>query len=51
MTNVAEGYMGYEVVDSETGGPGFVAGKNELFPIPETDVNNNPDGLKQNPNW
>lgn len=51
MTNVAEGYMGYEVVDSETGGPGFVAGKNELFPIPETDINNNPGGLKQNPNW
>lgn len=51
VTNVADGYMGYEVVESETGGNGFVSGKNELFPIPVTDINNNPGLLKQNPGW
>lgn len=36
------------VTSSETGGQGFKAGKNELFPIPTTEVKGT---LKQNPNW
>ena len=40
----------YNVTSSATGGTGFKAGKNELFPIPDTDRNNNPS-LEQNPGW
>jgi hypothetical protein len=29
---------------------GFKANKNELFPFPSVDINNNPN-LKQNPGW
>ena len=39
-----------KVTSASTGGKGFQSGKNELFPYPATDVNNNPN-LKQNPNW
>lgn len=37
-------------VYSTTGGQGFKQGKNELFPIPSSDINNNPS-LTQNPGW
>ena len=50
---VAEGvtmYFSYEVVTSATGGNGFRSGKNELFPIPSSEINNNPS-LQQNPGW
>ena len=50
---VAEGvtmYFSYDVVTSATGGNGFRSGKNELFPIPATELNNNPS-LQQNPGW
>jgi len=40
----------WSTTTSETGGPGFVAGKNELFPIPSSDVNSN-SNLTQNPGW
>lgn len=40
----------FDIVLSSTGGTGFKSGKNELFPIPITDKNNNP-GLVQNPGW
>ena len=40
----------YNVVTSNTGGPGFRVGKNELFPIPSSDINNEPR-LVQNPIW
>lgn len=40
----------YNVTSSLTGGNGFKSGKNELFPIPSTDVNTNPN-LTQNPGW
>lgn len=40
----------FNVTTSQTGGNSFQTGKNELFPIPNSDVNNNPS-LKQNPNW
>ncbi len=40
----------YTVAETATGAPGFKAGKNELFPIPATDINNNP-ALEQNPGW
>lgn len=43
-------YFSYDVVSSATGGNGFKAGKNELFPIPASDINNNPS-LQQNPGW
>lgn len=43
-------YFSKDIVSSNTGGKGFVAGKNELFPIPASDINNNPH-LQQNPNW
>lgn len=39
-----------EVTTSETGTISFKAGKNELFPIPASDVNNN-SMLNQNPGW
>lgn len=38
------------IARSNTGGNGFKAGKNELFPIPSSDINNNP-ALTQNPGW
>ena len=40
----------YTVLSTETSGPGFVSGKNELFPIPLSDLNENKN-LTQNPNW
>ena len=40
----------FNVVTSSTGGLGFKKGKNELFPIPSTDININPS-LVQNPGW
>ncbi|WP_346857920.1 RagB/SusD family nutrient uptake outer membrane protein [uncultured Draconibacterium sp.] len=40
----------FDVVTAITGGPGFKSGKNELFPIPTSDLNNNPS-LIQNPGW
>jgi len=40
----------WTVTSAATGGPGFVSGKNELFPIPSSDVNSNPN-LTQNPGW
>lgn len=39
-----------EVTTSETGTISFKTGKNELFPIPASDVNNN-SMLNQNPGW
>lgn len=39
-----------DVVSSTTGGHGFKSGKNELFPIPASDKNTNPN-LTQNPGW
>lgn len=42
--------MTYDIATSNTGGNGFKSGKNELFPIPASDVNGNPN-LKQNPGW
>lgn len=39
-----------DVTNVPSGGQGFKAGKNELFPIPATDKNTNPN-LTQNPNW
>lgn len=50
---IAEGinmYFSYDVVTSNTGGNGFKAGKNELFPIPASDINQNAN-LVQNPGW
>ncbi len=38
------------VTSAATGGPGFKSGKNELFPIPASDINANPL-LEQNPGW
>jgi hypothetical protein len=40
----------YEILKAATGGNGFKAGKNELFPIPSSDLNSNPN-LVQNPGW
>jgi hypothetical protein len=40
----------FNVVTSATGGLGFKKGKNELFPIPSTEINMNPK-LVQNPGW
>lgn len=40
----------FDIVSSNTGGAGFENGKNELFPIPTSDLNNNPS-LVQNPGW
>lgn len=56
MTNVSAGettvsyIVSTEITTASTGGPGFVSGKNELFPIPTTDRDNNPN-LEQNPGW
>lgn len=44
----ADGTYNYSV--TPTGNPGWKSNKNELFPFPDSDVNNNPD-LKQNPGW
>jgi hypothetical protein len=44
----ADGSM--NVSKANTGGNGFKSGKNELFPIPATEINNNPK-LKQNTGW
>lgn len=43
-------YMGYEVNSSTTQQSGFVSGKNELFPIPQSEININKN-LTQNPGW
>lgn len=43
-------YFSYDVVSSATGGQGFKSGKNELFPIPASDINQNAN-LTQNPGW
>ena len=43
-------YFSKEVVSAATGGNGFQAGKNELLPIPSSEINQNPN-LQQNPNW
>lgn len=40
----------YNILETPTVGVGFKAGKNELFPIPGSDINNNPS-LQQNPGW
>ncbi len=40
----------FDIVSASTGGSGFKSGKNELFPIPTSDINNNPS-LIQNPGW
>lgn len=48
--NCENGVYSVNVSSAATGGVGFQSGKDELFPIPEADVNNNPN-LKQNPNW
>lgn len=40
----------YNILETPTVGVGFKAGKNELFPIPQSDCNNNPS-LQQNPGW
>lgn len=40
----------WKIVESPTVGKGFKKGKNELFPIPAVDRNNDPN-LAQNPNW
>lgn len=40
----------YNVITTPTGNPGWKSGKNELFPFPDSDVNNNP-ALTQNPGW
>lgn len=40
----------FDIARSNTGGNGFKSGKNELFPIPSSDINNNPS-LTQNPGW
>lgn len=34
-----------------TSSPGFIAGKNELFPYPSSDISASNNVLKQNPNW
>ncbi len=44
----ADGTYNFSI--TPTGNPGWKTGKNELFPFPDSDVNNNPD-LKQNPGW
>jgi hypothetical protein len=40
----------YNILTTPTTGPGFQQGKNELLPIPSSDINRNAN-LKQNPNW
>lgn len=40
----------YTYTTDPLGGPGWKEGKNELFPIPSSDVNGNPN-LKQNSGW
>jgi len=40
----------YNVSRTPTGGSGFQSGKHELFPIPSTDINQNP-ALTQNKGW
>jgi hypothetical protein len=56
MNNMAYTFNGasdngsFNVVTSSTGGLGFKKGKNELFPIPSTEININPS-LVQNPGW
>jgi len=40
----------YNYSTTPTGNPGWTSGKNELFPFPDSDVNNNPN-LTQNPGW
>jgi hypothetical protein len=41
----------WNIISSPTVGQGFKEGKNELFPIPLVDINRNPAGLIQNPEW
>ena len=43
-------YFGFEVYETATGGSGFKSGKNELFPIPQTELNTNTN-LVQNTGW
>ena len=40
----------WKVEFTQTTSPGFVSGKNELMPIPQSDMNSN-SNLNQNPNW
>lgn len=40
----------YDILETPSVGVGFKSGKNELFPIPGSDINNNPS-LQQNPRW
>ena len=45
-------YSTFNIILSETGGPGFVVGKDELFPIPASEINQNPAlAAGQNPGW
>lgn len=43
-------YFSKEVTSSNTGGKGFQADKNELFPIPQSEINQNPS-ITQNTGW
>lgn len=43
-------YFSKDVVSASTGGNGFKSGKNELLPIPSSEINQNPN-LTQNPGW
>ena len=43
-------YTTFEVSKSSTGNSGFKSGKNELFPIPQSDLNQN-SNLTQNTGW
>lgn len=40
----------FTITETPTTGKGFIKGKHELFPIPQSDRNQNP-ALQQNPNW
>jgi len=43
--------VGDEVITTEQFGDAFVVGKNEIFPIPQTEIDNTNNAIKQNPNW
>jgi hypothetical protein len=47
---VAQSPANWSILTTQTTGKGFIAGKNELLPIPAEDVNNSTT-LEQNPNW
>ena len=49
-TVLSDDYSSFSVTTTNTSGTGFKSGKNELFPIPQSDINQN-SNLTQNTGW